>query len=114
MYELINIANAFGKDRLQTSVNDNVYGYRVNSYKAAVDVDLIKVPLFASTPKTKGLGFLLDVSQFKSAHLRTRGMRLYKGVQLPYADKFTDITRGEISMFLLNEKRHMMLENIAA
>ena len=112
--QVINIVNAFGKDRLQTSVNDNIYGYRVKTYRASVDVDLIKVPMFASTPKTKGLGFLLDITQFKSAHLRTRAMKLIKGVQLPYADKITDITRGEVSMFLLNEKRHAMLENIAA
>ncbi len=112
--DVINIVNAFGKHRIQTSVNDKIYGYKIDKYRASTDVDLIKVPMFASTPKTKGLGFLLDITQFKSAHLRTRAMKLIKGVQLPYADKITDITRGEVSMFLLNEKRHAMLENIAA
>jgi len=110
--QVIEIVQGWGAEKIQTSVNEKMYGYKVSSFKGVFPVDLVPVPMFAQNATTQGWGFLLDTSQFRGAYLRGRAPKLYKEVQDKKADYILDLIRGEVSLYRLNEKRHSMLEGI--
>ena len=112
--DVIGVVEDWAADKIRTSVNADKYGYNIKSYRGVFDIDLVPVPLFAATDTTNEMGFLLDMSQFKACHLRGRAPVMEKGVQIPVADYYLDIIRGELGLYRFNEKRHSMLTGIAA
>ena len=107
---VIDIINAWGLNKVQTSSESTVYGFDIYSYKSrGLSVNLIPVPLF-NDPVTKGWLFLLDAERIALKYMdKLALLRDCRGIG--ESEYIYDLYRTVVSMMVANESRHAMAIN---
>lgn len=116
--KLIQIINAFGREKLETRTDEKTYGITMTKYQnAGRVVMLVEHPLFTNDSLNDltgiaGYGLLLDIGDLEMRYLKGRQVSLKENIQANDEDSRIDEYISEVGLEAHLEKKHGLLTGV--